>query len=76
MNYYNNAPVPQILEESVGIVVVISAALLASGREDAASQAALIHQKAGALARDTYGFYSSDELIRFIGKAAIDLSRN
>ena len=29
MNYYNNAPVTQILEESVGIVVVISAALLA-----------------------------------------------
>ncbi len=54
----------------------ITAALLASGREDAASQAALIHQKAGALARDTYGFYSSDELIRFIGKAAIDISLN
>ena len=54
----------------------ITAALFASGREHAASQAALIHQKAGALARDTYGFYSSDELIRFIGKAAIDISHS
>ncbi|MBO4424745.1 MAG: NAD(P)H-hydrate dehydratase [Spirochaetales bacterium] len=48
----------------------ITASLFAAGREDAAANAALIHQKAGALARDAYGFYSSDELIRFIGKAA------
>ena len=54
----------------------ITATLFAAGREDAAANAALIHQKAGALARDAYGFYSSDELIRFIGKAAIDISQS
>ena len=54
----------------------ITAALFAAGRDDVAAQASLIHQKAGALARDTYGFYSSDELIRFIGKAAIDISQS
>ncbi len=47
----------------------ITVALVAQGDDNAAANGALIHQKAGRLAHEKLGFYSSDDLVRFIGKA-------
>ncbi len=46
----------------------IVAALLGAGDEDADKNGALIHQLAGRLAQSSDGFYSSDDLIRFLGR--------
>lgn len=50
------------------VLAGITLALLAKGRCDAAKDAALLHQMAGKKASEELGLYSSDELIRFIGK--------
>ena len=46
----------------------IIAALAAHNDDRAAENGTLLHQSAGRLAHKKYGFYSSDELISFIGK--------
>ncbi len=48
-----------------GVVV----ALMGSGCADVAENAATLHQKAGRMATEALGFYSSDDLVKFIGKA-------
>ena len=47
----------------------IITALCGSGNEKPAQNGALLHQKAGRLAHQELGMYSSDDLIRFIGKS-------
>lgn len=47
----------------------IITAFLAQGDDNAATDGALIHQKAGRLAKEKFGFYSSNDLINLIGKA-------
>lgn len=46
----------------------IIAALSAHGDDRAAENGTLLHQSAGRLAQKKYGFYSSDELVSFLGK--------
>ena len=46
----------------------IITALAAQGDANATDNGTLLHQKAGRLAHEKLGFYSSDDLIRFIGK--------
>ena len=46
----------------------IIAALAAHNDDRSAENGTLLHQSAGRLAHKKYGFYSSDELISFIGK--------
>ena len=47
----------------------IITALAAQGDANATENGTLLHQKAGRLAHEKLGFYSSNDLIRFIGKA-------
>ncbi|MCQ2412319.1 MAG: NAD(P)H-hydrate dehydratase [Sphaerochaetaceae bacterium] len=51
------------------VLAGMTLALFAKDGKRAAHNAALLHQKAGRLAHEKLGFYSSDDLIRFIGKA-------
>ncbi len=50
------------------VLAGIITALCGSGNERPAENGVLLHQKAGRLAHDELGLYSSDDLIRFIGK--------